>query len=368
MMFLTTRNQTKYIEHKPQTVMKSNLIIIATLAVAAFTACGEGSETGTKTETDMWRITATDDGHGTATATVGGKVVTQSGANKEITLTATPATGYLFGMWMVVGGGVELPDPAANPATFTMPEGDVEIRAVFRLPYEPEMVFVKSGTFMMGSDKPLADPDEQPVHQVTLTTGYWIGKYEVTQAQWYAVMDKAGDVSPARFTGDNLPIENVRYAEAQEYIAKLNAATGKKYTLPTEAQWEFAARGGNKSQGYTFSGGNTVYLVAWYNANSEDSTRAVGTRHPNELGIYDMSGNVWEWTADWFYLYTAAAQTDPTGPDSPLSDPEHPTYAARVYRGGCFDNSARHCWPSNRGIISPDDLTGDLGLRLALVP
>jgi formylglycine-generating enzyme required for sulfatase activity len=343
--------------------MKRILIVMAAVAIAAFTACNKDDET------EEWRITATDDGHGTAAITADGKAVTQAGANAEITLTATPATGYLFGMWTVVGGDIELSDAAANPATFTMPEGDVEIRAVFRLPYEPEMVFVEGGTFMMGSDKSQADADEKPVHPVTLTRGYWIGKYEVTQAQWYAVMvSKAEDISPALFTGDNLPIDNVRYAEAQEYIAKLNAATGKKYALPTEAQWEFAARGGNKSKGYTYSGGSTFEFVGWYQVNSERTTHAVGSLLPNELGIYDMSGNVWEWTADWFDFYPVAAQTDPAGRDTPLSDPEHPEYAAHVYRGGCFDNPARHGWPSNRGIISPDDLTGDLGLRLVLVP
>jgi formylglycine-generating enzyme required for sulfatase activity len=330
-------------------------VITAVLAVAAFAACGEGGET----ETGMWRIAATDDGHGTAAVTLGGKTVTNAGANDEITLTATPAPGYLFGMWMVVGGNVELSDAAANPATFTMPEGDVEIKAVFRLPHEPEMVFVEGGTFMMGSDEALADDDESPVHSVTLTKGYWIGKYEVTQAQWYAVMDKAADESPARFEGDNRPIENVRYAEAQEYIRRLNAATGKKYALPTEAQWEFAARGGKKSEGYTYSGGNTAYIVAWHNANSNGASRDAGMAHPNELGLYDMSGNVWEWTADWFALYTGEAQTDPTGPA---------TGTDRVYRGGSWSNPDRFCWPSNRGIISPNDLMGNLGLRLALIP
>jgi formylglycine-generating enzyme required for sulfatase activity len=160
----------------------------------------------------------------------------------------------------------------------------------------------------------------------------------------------------------------VRYAEALEYIAKLNAATGKTYSLPTEAQWEFAARGGNKSKGYTYSGGNTVGFVSWSQANNEGTTHAVGTLHPNELGIYDMSGNVWEWTADWFDFYTAAAQTDPTGRPEPWVEAAHPEYAARVYRGGSWSNPDRYCWPSNRGIISPDDLMGNLGLRLALVP
>jgi formylglycine-generating enzyme required for sulfatase activity len=181
-------------------------------------------------------------------------------------------------------------------------------------------------------------------------------------------MDKAADVSPARFTGDDLPIENVRFAEAEEYIAKLNAATGKKYALPTEAQWEFAARGGIESKGFTYSGGGTIDFVGWYQANSEGSTRDVGGLFPNELGIHDMSGNVWEWTDDWFDFYTAGAQTDPTGRDTPLSNPERPEYAAHVYRGGSWSNPDRFCWPSNRGIISPDDLMGNLGLRLVLIP
>jgi formylglycine-generating enzyme required for sulfatase activity len=333
---------------------KSISIIVAALAVAVLASCG-----GNDDKTQTWPVAITGDEHGTATATVGGKSVEQAGASAEVTLTATPASGYLFGMWMVTGGAVELSDPAANPATFTMPEGSVEIKAVFRLPHEPEMVFVEGGTFLMGSGEALADEDESPVHRVTLTKGYWIGKYEVTQAQWYAVMDKAADESPARFEGDNRPIENVRYAEAQEYIRRLNAATGKKYALPTEAQWEFAARGGNKSEGYTYSGGNTAYIVGWHNANSGGASRDAGTAHPNELGLYDMSGNVWEWTADWFAIYTGEAQTDPTGPA---------TGTDRVYRGGSWSNPDRFLWPSNRGIISPNDLMGNLGMRLALIP
>jgi formylglycine-generating enzyme required for sulfatase activity len=340
--------------------MKRVLIILTAIAATTFPACDKGDEGGQGSQTAVWRVTVTTDGHGTAEAAVGGTVVTQAGANSEITLTATPDEGYLFGMWTVEGGGVALSNPATNPATFRMPEGDVEIRAVFRLPYEPEMVFVEGGTFLMGSDHALADEDEAPVHQVTLTKGYWIGRYEVTQEQWYAVMYKDGaDVeSPNRFTGDNLPIENVRYAEAEEYIAKLNAATGKQYALPTEAQWEFAARGGNKSGGYTYSGSSTISIVAWYKVNSNDTTHEVGTAYPNELGLYDMSGNVWEWTADWFALYTADAVTDPAGPE---------TGTDRIYRGGSWSNPDRYCWPSNRGTISSDDLMGNLGLRLALV-
>jgi formylglycine-generating enzyme required for sulfatase activity len=330
--------------------MKRILIIMATVAVAAFAACDKGGG-----EAEVWRVAATDDGHGTAAATAGGKEVTRAGATTTITLTATPAEGYLFGMWSVTGGGVEFPNPAANPVTFTMPAGDVEVKAVFRLTCEPEMVFVEGGTFTMGSEESLADADEGPVHSVTLTKGFWIAKHEVTQAQWNAVMD----YDRSRFKGDNLPVENVRYIDAEEYIKRLNAMTGKKYALPTEAQWEFAARGGNKSKGYRYSGGGTLSVVGWYQGNSNASTNAVGTASPNELGLYDMSGNVWEWTADWFALYTADAQTDPTGPA---------TGEDRVYRGGSWSNPDRYCWPSNRGIISPNDMMGNLGMRLALIP
>ncbi|WP_291528415.1 formylglycine-generating enzyme family protein, partial [Bacteroides sp. UBA939] len=156
------------------------------------------------------------------------------------------------------------------PSTTTVP----------RHPAEPEMVYVQGGTFRMGSESGF--DDEKPVHQVTVSS-FYIGKYEVTQAQWRSVMG----TNPSHFKGDNLPVESVSWTEAREFASRLSTATGKRYRLPTEAEWEYAARGGNKSQGYTYSGSNTLGNVAWYYDNSGNTTHSVGTKSPNELGIYD---------------------------------------------------------------------------------
>ena len=181
------------------------------------------------------------------------------------------------------------------------------------------MVKVSGGTFQMGATSEqgsYVDSDEQPVHQVTLSD-YYIGETEVTQELWQAVMGS----NPSKFTGSGLlPVEKVSWDDCQTFITKLNV-----FRLPTEAEWEFAARGGNSSQGYKYSGSNNIDDVAWYTNNSNSKTHEVGTKAPNELGIYDMSGNVWEWCQDWDGSYSSSAQTNPTGPTSG---------AERVYRGG----------------------------------
>ena len=155
-----------------------------------------------------------------------------------------------------------------------------------------EMVRVEGGTFRMGatSEQEADDWDrEKPVHSVTLSS-YYIGKTEVTQALWKAVMGS----NPSYFKSDNQPVENVSWNDCHEFIRKLNALTGQNFRLPTEAEWEFACRGGNNSRGYKYSGSNNLGSVAWYDGNSGNKTHPVGTKAPNELGIYDMSGNVWE--------------------------------------------------------------------------
>lgn len=150
----------------------------------------------------------------------------------------------------------------------------------------------------MGSDDPEATDAEKPVHPVTLSS-YSIGKYEVTQKLWEAVMGS----NPSVFKGENLPVENVSWNDVQEFLRKLNEMTGKQYRLPTEAEWEFAARGGNLSKGYKYSGSDNPDMVAWHSGNSDWKTQPVGTKAPNELGIYDMSGNVEEWCEDLFDFY-----------------------------------------------------------------
>ena len=217
------------------------------------------------------------------------------------------------------------------------------------------MVYVEGGTFTMGATSEQgsdAYSDEKPAHSVTLS-GYYIGKYEVTQKLWKAVMGS----NPSRFKGDNLPVERVSWNDVQEFLRKLNAMTGKNYRLPTEAEWEFAARGGNSSRGYKYSGSNSVGSVAWYYANSGDRTHAVGTKSPNELGIYDMSGNVWEWCQDWYGSYSGSSQRNPKGPNSGSS---------RVGRGGSWYHNTMYCRVSYRVNGTPGYRYSNLGFRLAL--
>ena len=218
-----------------------------------------------------------------------------------------------------------------------------------------DMVRVEAGTFTMGATAEMKNTEdsEKPTHRVTLTNDYYIGKYEVTQALWQAVM---GD-DPSYFKGDNLPVEAVTWDDCQEFIGKLNRITGKTFRLPTEAEWEYAARGGNKSRGYQYSGSNNPSNVAWYDDNSGDKTHAVGTKQPNELGIYDMSGNVWEWCQDWYETYSSSSQVNPTGANSG---------SCRVVRGVSWYNNARNCRLSLRGSNTPDFRSSNLGLRLVL--
>jgi formylglycine-generating enzyme required for sulfatase activity len=226
-----------------------------------------------------------------------------------------------------------------------------------------KMVKVSGGTFQMGATPEQGseiDEDELPVHSVTLSD-YWIGETEVTQLLWHAVMGS----NPSLCAGDSqLPVENVSWDDCQEFITRLNQLTGQSFRLPTEAEWEFAARGGNSSQGYKYAGSNTIGDVAWYYDNScalgssspDYGTHPVATKSPNELGLYDMSGNVWEWCQDWYGSYSSSAQTDPVGPSSGSN---------RVERGGSWNNNARVCRVAFRRSSTPSIRLNYLGLRLA---
>ena len=218
-----------------------------------------------------------------------------------------------------------------------------------------EMVKVEAGSFDMGATPEMENPSdwEKPVHRVTLTKNYYIGKYEVTQKLWQAVMGS----NPSCSKGDNLPVEQVSWNECQDFISKLNVMTGKRFRLPSEAEWEYAARGGKKSRGYLYSGSNAIGDVAWYEGNSSFMTHAVGTKQPNELGIYDMTGNVCEWCQDRFGSYSSSPQTNPTGAVSG---------SYRVDRGASWGNSAWRCRTSYRSCDTPDDRYGSQGLRLVL--
>ena len=219
------------------------------------------------------------------------------------------------------------------------------------------MVKVEGSTFTMGATPEQGNDAyeyERPAHQVTLSD-YYIGRYEVTQKEWQAVM---GD-NPSKFYGDNLPVDYVSWNDCQDFINKLNQLTGLKFRLPTEAEWEFAARGGKQSKGYKYSGSDNIGVVAWYTGNSGGKTHQVGTKEPNELGIYDMSGNVWEWCGDWYGSYSSSAQTNPTGPSSG---------SGRVLRGGSWFYYARNCRVSYRGSINPSYRDYFIGFRVVLVP
>lgn len=223
---------------------------------------------------------------------------------------------------------------------------------------EFKMVKVDGGTFTMGATPEQGDDaynSEKPAHQVTLSS-YSIGQTEVTQELWTAVMG----YNWSHFTGDMLlPADQLSWSECQEFITKLNQLTGKTFRMPTEAEWEYAARGGKQSKGYKYAGSNNIDEVAWYDdGNSPQGTKPVATKKPNELGIYDMSGNVMEWCSDWYGSYSSDAQIDPVGPE---------TGTDRVTRGGCYDFSLpRMCRVSSRRYYSPTFEAPANGLRLAL--
>ena len=219
-----------------------------------------------------------------------------------------------------------------------------------------KMIAVEGGTFQMGATSEQgsdAYDNEKPVHSVTLSD-YYIGETEVTQELWEAVMGS----NPSYFSGyPQRPVEDVSWNDCQEFITKLNNLTGKNFRLPTEAEWEYAARGGNKSKGYKYSGSNTIGNVAWYDGNSSSKPHDVKTKQANELGIYDMSGNVYEWCQDYYGSYSSSSQTNPTGPSSGSSC---------VARGGSWLYAAKDCRVSSRRHGTPDSGRNYLGLRLAL--
>ena len=282
--------------------------------------------------------------------------VTSNAATVTINTTSAAVTGSYY--FRITIDGVQ-----TSVATLTI------IASITAL--EPTMVFVQGGTFTMGAlaNDPDAFSNERPNHQVTLSD-YYIGKYQVTQKEWTSVMGG----NPSSYAGDNRPVNTVswndivgtsgsymelhgiRYYE-NGFIYKLNTLTGKKYRLPTESEWEYAARGGNQSQGYIYSGSNNVDEVAWYSGNyGSPYLRDVGLKKANELGIHDMSGNVWEWCSDWWGSYTVTDKTNPTGPA---------TGSYRVFRGGDFNANAPSVRVSYRNNSAPDYRIIGIGFRLA---
>ena len=226
-----------------------------------------------------------------------------------------------------------------------------------------EMVKVAPGSFTM-SKRDGENSDDEIEHQKTLTKPFYIGKYEVTNEQWCAVMQV--DSPPSyKNKGAKYPVESISWHEAMQFCERMNqyAPTGWQFTLPTETQWEFAARGGNKSRGYKYSGSNNLNEVGWYYDNSGYTTHEVGGKKTNELGLYDMSGNVWEWCLDnW--------EDKSNNTHAEFSRPYNDSYGShRVNRGGYWYSDAKFCRSARRDCWEPDDrYSSSFGFRLALVP
>ncbi|MDX1908393.1 MAG: formylglycine-generating enzyme family protein [Bacteroidia bacterium] len=218
-----------------------------------------------------------------------------------------------------------------------------------------QMIRITSGTFQMGGADDQALKSENPIHTVTLPD-FYLGQYLVTQVIWKAVMGE----NPSHFKGETRPVENVSWDECQVFLQKLNTRTGINYRLPTEAEWEYAARGGSYSEGYRYAGSDKLRDVGWYKEISGDQTHPVGQLAPNELGLYDLSGNVWEWCEDNWHDTYAGAPADGSIWTDDLQQDLH-----RVIRGGCWNNDAQDCWVFSRAHDMPADQYYDLGLRLA---
>jgi formylglycine-generating enzyme required for sulfatase activity len=330
-----------------------------------------------------YTLTLAKPGYGTVTRTVTvaegqtTEVAETLPTGLELTIASTPAGAQLW---------VDGTPAGTTPVTTTLAFGNHTLRLVngkrevteaiavsqggktrweynvaeFKDPFEGQMVFVKGGTFTMGCTAEQGGDcggDERPAHRVAVGD-FYLGKYEVTQAQWRAVMGS----NPSFFKGcDRCPVENVSWDDAQEFIRRLNQLTGKRYRLPTEAEWEYAARGGELSRGYKYAGSDDPDAVAWYDGNSGGKTHPVGGKTPNELGLYDMTGNVWEWCQDWYGsdYYSGSPSANPQGPASG---------SFRVYRGGSWYFIAKNCRVADRFYYSPDYRSSNLGFRLCLVP
>jgi len=216
-----------------------------------------------------------------------------------------------------------------------------------------DYVTIQPGTFKMGcsEEDKLCDPDENPQHTVKITKPFQLAKLEVTQAQWQVVMGN----NPSRFKGETLPVEQVSYEQVQEFLKRMNARNdGFKYRLPTEAEWEYAARAGT-------TGPNSGALddIAWHKGNSAGKSHPVGQKKPNAWGLFDMEGNVYEWTADWFFDYEEDPQTDPKGPETGFE---------KIPRGGSWDSTPKGVRTSNRNMLEPEEGNFNIGFRLVRDP
>ena len=333
-------NETRTIELAAPTPITGMLSVVSQPLGATITIDGQSQGTTprqfSKITIGSHTIAVSKDGYEQATQNFDiteGQITSLTISMKKTTVATTAASGS--GM-----GGFAGSDVSSGDRTFT-------VKGV-----QFVMKYVEGGTFQMGGDDEYAYNDEKPVHNVTLSS-YMIGETEVTQKLWQTVMGK----NPSNFKGSKKPVEQVSWDDCQEFIKNLNRLTGQQFRLPTEAEWEYAARGGNKSKGNKYAGGKSVDNVAWFKDNSSSTTYDVKTKAPNELGLYDMSGNVWEWCQDWSGSYSTDAQTNPTGPAEG---------SYRVYRGGSWLYSDLSCRVSRRGSSMPSNRDFSLGLRLAL--
>ncbi len=283
----------------------------------------------------------------------------------SVQILAIPNGGCYFQTWN--DGNRDNPrtisatDNATYIATFAIVQiGVAPIDSLIR-----NMVKVEGGTFLMGatSDDDLANDNEMPQHSVTLSD-FYICKYEVTQELWQAVMGSVpkGDYAwtSAYGKGQKYPAYYVSWADCDTFIQRLNAKTGLHFRLPTEAEWEYAAKGGNKSRQYTYAGSNTISNVAWGMDNSNGATHNVMQKTPNELGLYDMSGNVYEWCSDWYSTTYYSESGNTTNPQGAISGNAH------VYRGGSRNAHASRCRVTYRTMGTPTIRYNDLGFRVAL--
>ena len=217
------------------------------------------------------------------------------------------------------------------------------------------MCFVEGGTFTMGADN-ASFPDEKPTHKVSLSD-FYLSKVTITQKQWATIMGENPLWSEEYGKGDDYPANFISYKQAQQFISLLNKYSGLEFRMPTEAEWEYAACGGKHSHEYLFCGSNNANEVAWHNGNSNGRMHVIETLSPNELGLYNMSGNVWEWCSDWYGSYTSNTENNPTGPS---------TGTKRVVRGGSFTYEAKYCRCKTRNCLPEANQSVAVGLRLAI--
>jgi formylglycine-generating enzyme required for sulfatase activity len=323
------------------------LIAVVVLLVAFSTACNKG-ENPTRVTLSQTAVTLAVN----ETVTLTANVLPENAINKNVIWTtrnkevATVERGFVT----AIAEGVTI-------IMVRTEDGNHIAQCTITVihPGESEMIMVEGGTFTMGQtddEDPAHTVYERPAHQVTLDA-FKIAKYPVTQKQWMAMMDE----NPSHFKGDNLPVTNVSWHDTQIFISRLNEETGKNYRLPTEAEWEYACRGGRSSAQYKYSGSNNLNSVGWYIFNSEGKTHPVGRKAGNELGIRDMSGNIWEWCLDWAAEYTGQPQTNPQGPE---------IGTCRVARGGSYLSDYLKCRVSFRSSVNPDGSNNEIGFRIVL--